>query len=58
MRKIEFREVKKLGGRPSVMELTNLTKKGNKTIIKHESAEFDAGIPPEVFSLAGLRRKI
>lgn len=57
MRVLNFEEVKDLGGRtvPTVMEMIPLSKEGHKTIVRYLSAEFDADIEEDVFTLRNLR---
>ncbi len=57
MRVLNFEEVKDLGGRtvPTVMEMIPLSKEGHKTIVRYLSAEFDADIDEDVFTLRNLR---
>jgi outer membrane lipoprotein-sorting protein len=56
MRIIDFKEVKRLGGRliPSVMEVIPQDKEGQKTVLRYLSAEFNIGNLDNVFSLRNL----
>lgn len=59
MRRIEYREVKELGGRrmPTRLELFSLSKPGNKTVIEYQRAEFNAKVSDSVFSLRNLQKR-
>ncbi|MBA4305036.1 MAG: outer membrane lipoprotein-sorting protein [Sphingobacteriaceae bacterium] len=50
-------DIKKLGNRtlPSRMELTPMDKKGHKTIMVYEAAQFDASIAESFFSVQNLK---
>jgi outer membrane lipoprotein-sorting protein len=56
MRIIDFKEVQEMGGRriPTVMEVIPKDREGQKTVLRYLHAEFDAGIPGEVFTLRNL----
>lgn len=60
MREIIFKEVKTFGKRkiPSIMELTSMTKKGHKTVLRYLEATFDKKIDEGIFSLRNLRQRI
>lgn len=59
MRTMELKEIRNLGGKiiPTVMILTPLNKKGNRTIVTYESATFDSKLDKDVFSLRNLQRR-
>jgi outer membrane lipoprotein-sorting protein len=55
---IDFSEVKNLGGReiPSKMEMVPVDKKGHKTILIHNVADFNPNINEDFFSIQNLKR--
>ena len=57
MRRIEFSDVRRYGERllPGTMTVIPENKEGHRTIMRYETAEFDAGVDSEVFSLRNLR---
>jgi outer membrane lipoprotein-sorting protein len=59
VRTLEFKDIKDLGGRriPATVELTPLTEKGKKTVIRYVEMEFDKPLPPGTFTLRNLQRK-
>jgi outer membrane lipoprotein-sorting protein len=59
MRIIEFKDVKRLGGRliPAVMELLPQNKEGQKTVLRYLQAEFDTKLPEDTFSLRNLQSR-
>ena len=59
MRVINFRDIKRLGGRliPSVMEVIPQDKKDQKTVLRYLNAEFNITVPKDTFSLRNLRTK-
>jgi outer membrane lipoprotein-sorting protein len=60
MREIIYKDLKKFGTReiPAVMELIPHNKKGNRTIVRYVTAEFNIKIGKEIFSLRNLRSGI
>jgi outer membrane lipoprotein-sorting protein len=59
MRIMEFTDVKDFGGRriPAVMEMVNLAKEDNKTIIRYNHAEFDIKLKRDTFTLRNLQKR-
>ena len=59
MRVMEFREVRKFGGReiPSVLEMTPLSKEGHRTVIRYLDVRFDEKLDDRVFTLRNLQKK-
>ena len=59
MRIIDFKEVKRLGGRliPTVMEVIPQEKEGQKTVLRYLRAEFDIRLPKDIFSLRNLQSR-
>jgi outer membrane lipoprotein-sorting protein len=57
MRTLNFSEITNLGGRtiPSVMEMIPENKQGQRTVIRYVTAEFDADLGEDIFSLRNLR---
>lgn len=57
MRVLKFKDIKQFGDRriPSIMEMVPTTKKGHKTIIRYDQAEFNVNISKEIFTLRNLR---
>ncbi len=60
MRVMELKEIKPMGGRtvPTVIELIPLNKKNRRTIIRYISAEFDAPLDKDIFTLRTLKKRI
>ena len=54
-----FEGVKNMGGRllPTRMVLIPMDKPEESTVVTYQSAAFDVGVPDELFSLEGLRKK-
>jgi outer membrane lipoprotein-sorting protein len=59
MRIIEFKEIRSFGNRqiPSVLELTPLNKKGEKTVVTYVDLKFDEGLDTDVFTLRNLQKR-
>ena len=59
MRVMNFKDIKTFDGRqiPSVMELIPQNKEGHKTIFRYLTAEFNASVSDDVFSLRNLRSR-
>lgn len=57
MRTIYFKNVESMGGRtiPTTLELVPEKKKGNRTVIRYKSVEFDLELDDDVFTLRNLR---
>jgi len=57
VRRMEYSDVRRFGERllPSTMTVIPENKEGHKTVIRYETAQFDAGVDSDVFSLRNLR---
>jgi outer membrane lipoprotein-sorting protein len=60
MRVMCFKDIKSFGERkiPSLMELIPQTKEGYRTVIRYLDIDFNAELPPDIFSLRNLRSRI
>lgn len=58
MRIMELKDVKNFDGKlkPSILEMRQINKKGNKTIIKIINAEFDRKLDKDIFTLRNLQK--
>ncbi len=59
VRTMSFKSVKKIGGRvlPTVMELIPHNKKGQKTVVRYLTAEFDKGVKSSIFTRRNLQKR-